>query len=122
KMKPSCLPYEFLKEIFYKTTGKNKEILSVEDLLRFSPKEINEHLKPKNEELMIRKGLETARRNLMALGLTEKNGKFLSGCYHTTEWSPKEDWIIKWITEFDFSKKDAEKLYNLAKKAELRIN
>ncbi len=123
KLKKSCLPFEFINWLIAGDKRQVVKVITVADLIIVSPKEIAEGLQKftphADFERQIRKALKEVKNKLTQAGLAEKDGMFLSGSYLPTMHSPKEEWIMHWTSEFDLSKEDAEKTYELAHKVKL---
>jgi hypothetical protein len=123
KLKKSCLPFEFISWLITGDKYESEKVITVSDFIIFTPWHIANALKEFNNdsdlERQIRKALKEVKNKLMQAGLTEKSGPFLLGSYLPTMHSPKEEWVTHWITEFNLSVMEAEKLYELAHKVEL---
>lgn len=127
-MKRSLVPYLFLVEMFGGDSDlPNPVDLTVEQLLKASPKEIAAHLHLNKAGFAwwaersrgTRKSLRSAKEKLSKLGFTPKDGPFMSGIYFVTEWSPKEDWVQYFMSEYEVSKKEAVSAYDTGKKFDL---
>ncbi len=121
-MKPNCSPYRWLQGLVASQTDVAWKVLTVSDIINFSPhffREKIDWMDYADEQRRTRIALENVKQKLIECGLSKKDGAFMTGQYHVTEWSPKEDWVQHWISELGFTKKEAEKTYELAKKAKL---
>lgn len=125
KMKKHSRPYLFLSEMFGEDLAlRNPLDLTIEQLLKVSPKEIREHFgktcfNSYDWQRSISKSLRLAKEKLSKLGFKEKDGPFMSGIYFVTEWSPREDWVQYFMSEYEVSKKEAESAYDIGKKFNL---
>lgn len=124
KMKKYSRPYLFLSEMLGGEILNKPLVLTIEQLLKISPKEIREHFGKTrfyatDWKRNISKSLRQVKEKLSELGFTSKDGPFMSGIYFVTELSPKEDWVQYFISEYEVSKKEAESAYDTGKKFNL---
>lgn len=124
KMKKFSIPYRFLVELTGNIDNQHSFILTIENLLKYSPKEIQKHFEvtkfyDTDWKRNIRKSLRTAKEKLSKLGFTEKDGPFMSGIYFVTALSPKKDWIKYLMSEYNVNNITAESVYDMGKKFDL---